>query len=145
VIGVETLKAGHLLAPEATQRVSIFMSPLDVHINRAPLDGVVAAVAYRPGRFSAAYKDEASDLNESNALLIEARAGFRVVVVQIAGWLARRIVCDVKAGIPVVRGERFGLIMFGSRVDVYLPSGVTIVARQGERVEAGRSVIAQAP
>ena len=144
VVGVETLSVGHRLAPEAIQRVSIFMSPLDVHVNRAPLDGVIEAVAYNRGRFSAAYKGEASELNESNALLIHARAGFRVVVVQIAGWLARRIVCDVKVGTSVSRGARFGLIMFGSRVDVYLPSGVTVVARQGERVEAGRSVIAQA-
>ena len=133
------------LAPEAVQRISIFMSPLDVHINRMPVDGVVEAVAYRRGRFSAAYKGEASELNESNALLIHARAGFRVVVVQIAGWLARRIVCDVGVGAPLARGDRFGLIMFGSRVDVYLPSTVTVTAEHGQRVQAGRSVIAQVP
>jgi phosphatidylserine decarboxylase len=145
VVGVETLAKGHALAPEAVQRVCIFMSPLDVHINRAPVEGVVEAVSYNRGRFSAAYKGEASELNESNAILIQARAGFRVVVVQIAGWLARRIVCDVGVGAPLARGSRFGLIMFGSRVDVYLPSTVTITAQRGQRVQAGRSVIAQVP
>jgi phosphatidylserine decarboxylase len=145
VVGIETLPKGHALAPETVQRVSIFMSPLDVHINRVPVDGIVEAVSYNRGRFSAAYKGEASELNESNALLIQARAGFHVVVVQIAGWLARRIVCDVGAGAPVARGSRFGLIMFGSRVDVYLPSTVTITAERGQRVQAGRSVIAQVP
>ena len=145
VVGIETLAKGHALAPEAVQRISIFMSPLDVHINRAPVEGVVEAVSYNRGRFSAAYKGEASELNESNALLIHARAGFRVVVVQIAGWLARRIVCDVGVGAPLARGDRFGLIMFGSRVDVYLPSTVTVTAEHGQRVQAGRSVIAQVP
>lgn len=145
VVGVETLASGHRLAPETVRRVSIFMSPLDVHVNRTPLDGVVEAVAYKRGRFSAAYKGDASELNESNAIVIRARAGYRIVVVQIAGWLARRIVCDVDVGATLSRGGRFGLIMFGSRVDVYLPPEVTVSAEQGERVQAGRSVIAQAP
>jgi len=145
VVGVETLPRGHRLAPEAVRRVSIFMSPLDVHVNRAPVDGLVESVAYRRGRFSAAYRGEASELNESNALLIHARAGYRIVVVQIAGWLARRIVCDVVEGATVTRGARFGLIMFGSRVDVYFPSDVTVTVEAGQRVQAGRSVIAQGP
>jgi len=143
VVGIETLPKGHALAPEAVRRVSIFMSPFDVHVNRVPVDGVVEAVSYHRGRFSAAYKGEASELNESNAIAIQARAGYRIVVVQIAGWLARRIVCDVASGAPLVRGSRFGLIMFGSRVDVYLPSTVTMTVERGQRVRAGRSVVAQ--
>jgi phosphatidylserine decarboxylase len=143
VVGVDTLPAGHPLAPDAVQRISIFMSPLDVHINRAPVDGVIEAVSYRRGRFSAAYRGDASEINEANALLIRARAGYPVVVVQIAGWLARRIVCDVAAGHSVTRGGRFGLIMFGSRVDVYLPAALSIKAAPGDRVRAGKTVIAQ--
>jgi phosphatidylserine decarboxylase len=143
VVGVEKLANGHRLAPEAVQRVSIFMSPLDVHVNRAPCDGVVEAVAYNRGKFSAAYKGEASELNESNALSIRARAGYRVVVVQIAGWMARRIVCDVGVGDGLSRGDRFGLIMFGSRVDLYLPEGVSVRSEPGARVFAGRTIIAE--
>ena len=143
VVAIEKLDRGHRLAPEAVQRVSIFMSPLDVHVNRAPVDGVVEASVYSRGKFGAAYKGDASEINESNALLVRASAGYRLVVVHIAGWLARRIVCDVTAGDRVARGKRFGLIMFGSRVDVYLPEGVSVKSGQGERVFAGRTVIAE--
>jgi phosphatidylserine decarboxylase len=119
------------------------MSPLDVHVNRAPVDAVVEAVSYNRGKFTAAYRADASDINESNALLLRAREGSRIVVVQIAGWLARRIVCDIGVGSRLTRGQRFGLIMFGSRVDVYLPKGVSVNSEPGARVQAGRSVIAE--
>ncbi|RMF19262.1 MAG: phosphatidylserine decarboxylase, partial [Deltaproteobacteria bacterium] len=132
----------HPLAPEARRRVSIFMSPLDVHVNRSPVSGVVEKRSYRPGSFGAAYKGDASEANEANALLIRADAGYRLVVVQIAGWLARRIVCDVGEGDRVERGARFGLIMFGSRVDVHLPDEVTVCVAPGQRVRAGRTVLA---
>jgi len=143
LIAIETLPAGHKLAPEAQQRLSIFMSPLDVHINRAPVDGIVEQVAYNRGQFAAAYKGHASDVNESNALLVRSARGYPIVVVQIAGWLARRIVCDVGAGDTVTRGRRFGLIMFGSRVDLYLPKEVSVKGKLGERVYAGRTVLAE--
>lgn len=143
VVGAGPVAAGHRLAPELKKRVSIFMSPLDVHMNRAPVDGLVQEVVYAHGKFGAAYKGDASDINESNALLILTDEGWRVVVVQIAGWLARRIVCDLKPGDRMVRGERFGLIMFGSRVDVYLPDEVSVSVRPGEKARAGRSVLAE--
>jgi len=143
VIDVRTQSNAHPLAPDTCQRISIFMSPLDVHVNRAPVAGTVEAISYRKGQFRAAYAGEASELNESNALLIRAGQGFAVVVVQIAGWLARRIVCRVGRGARLGRGERFGLIMFGSRVDVYLPSNACVTVRANQRVWAGRSIIAE--
>ncbi len=145
MVAADTVAAGHALAPEARQRVCIFMSPLDVHVNRAPVDGVVEAVVYRAGSFGAAYKGAASEGNESNAVLVRTDRGECIVVVQIAGWLARRIVCDVGVGDRLVRGKRFGLIMFGSRVDVYLPDGVSVTVGAGARVRAGKSVIARRP
>src|SRR3990172_2592638 len=96
------------------QRVSIFMSPLDVHVNRIPVDGTVIDVTHRRGRFHAAFLDKASELNEQNAVVLEDRRGERVLFVQIAGQLARRIVCKIAPGDRVERGQRYGMIMFGS-------------------------------
>jgi len=143
VVDVRTGEAAHRLEPGAPQRVSIFMSPLDVHVNRAPVSGTIESVEYREGRFKAAYGENASDTNESNAMVVRAADGTRMVVVQIAGWLARRIICDVRKGDAVQQGKRFGLIMFGSRVDVHLAPGVTIEVAPGQRVRAGRTVIAR--
>lgn len=125
-----------------TTRVSIFMSPLDVHVNRNPVSGAVALVRHTAGKFRAAFADKASLDNERNAVMLES-GGRRYLVVQIAGALARRIVCRVRPGDRVQRGERFGMIMFGSRVDVFLPEGVEAVVRLGDRVCAGTSVIAE--
>lgn len=143
VLSVERKENGHRLSRAPMQRISIFMSPLDVHINRAPSAGVIRDIHYSPGQFRAAYADDASEVNESNAVLVEGEAGSRTVVVQIAGWLARRIVCRARVGDHLGRGERFGLIMFGSRVDVYLPLDVSICVQPGERVSAGASMIAR--
>jgi phosphatidylserine decarboxylase len=123
-------------------RVSIFMSPLDVHVNRSPVSGVVRQVRHTAGRFRAAFADKASLDNERNALVVESE-GRRYLLVQIAGALARRIVCRVGVGDRVGRGERFGMIMFGSRVDVYLPGGVVPVVHRGDRVRAGVSVVGE--
>ena len=123
-------------------RVSIFMSPLDVHVNRNPVSGTVVQVRHTAGKFRAAFADKASLDNERNAVVLES-GGRRYVVVQIAGALARRIVCRVAPGDPVRRGERFGMIMFGSRVDFYLPSGVVPVVRAGDRVHAGATPVAE--
>jgi phosphatidylserine decarboxylase len=123
-------------------RVSIFMSPLDVHVNRMPVSGVVEQVRHTAGKFRAAFADKASLDNERNAVVV-ASGGRRYLVVQIAGALARRIVCGVAPGERVQRGARFGMIMFGSRVDLFLPPGVIPVVQRGERVRAGASVIAE--
>lgn len=123
-------------------RISIFLNVFDVHVNRAPIGGAVANVEYRRGRFLVASKEAASEQNEQNTLTIEG-AGSRVVCRQIAGLIARRIVCTKKPGDQVAAGERIGLIKFGSRVDVLLGSEWQIVVREGERVLAGSSVLAR--
>jgi phosphatidylserine decarboxylase len=143
VLAVERKEEGHRLARVPMQRISIFMSPLDVHINRAPAAGIVRDIHYSPGQFRAAYADDASEVNESNALLVEGVAGAKFVVIQIAGWLARRIVCHARVGDHYARGDRFGLIMFGSRVDLYVPIDVSVCVRPGDRVSAGSSVVAR--
>jgi phosphatidylserine decarboxylase len=126
-------------------RVSVFLSVLDVHVQRIPADGRVLDVQYRPGRFLSADLDKASDDNERNALLLETTGGARVGVVQIAGLLARRIRCDVVAGAEVAAGETYGLIRFGSRVDTYLPAGSTVTVSVGQRTVGGETVLAELP
>jgi phosphatidylserine decarboxylase len=121
-------------------RVSIFMSPLDVHVNRSPVTGTVRQVQHTEGRFRAAFSDKSSLDNERNAVVLES-GGRRFLMVQIAGALARRIVCHVGPGDRLERGQRFGMIMFGSRVDVFLPPGVQPTVSKGERVRAGLSVL----
>jgi phosphatidylserine decarboxylase len=122
-------------------RISIFMSPLDVHVNRSPLQGQVTGRVYSPGKFLAAYKDTASAANEQNALTIRDREGRMLGIVQIAGVLARRIVCHVKEGDSVALGQRIGIIMFGSRVDVFLPLSASVEVARGARVTGGRTII----
>lgn len=123
-------------------RVSIFMNVFDCHVNRAPLAGTVTRVAYHPGRFLNASLDKASEANERNGILIELADGRTLAVVQIAGLVARRIVCFVAEGATLATGERFGLIRFGSRLDVYLPDGVAPLVCVGQRAVAGETVIA---
>jgi phosphatidylserine decarboxylase len=124
-------------------RVSIFLSPLDVHINRIPVEGRIEKVTYQRGKFLAAYKEEACERNEQNALSILDSEGRKLGVVQIAGVLARRIICRAKPGDQLARGERFGLIMFGSRTDTYLPEGCRIEVAEGQRVKGGETVLAR--
>src|SRR5512139_2580862 len=114
---------GEGLFSDAVTRISIFLSPLDVHINRAPVAGRVNDVRHQAGKFLAAYKEDASRYNEQNSLRIVDERERNWGVVQIAGVLARRIVCRAEAGDLLARGERFGLIMFGSRTDIYVPQG----------------------
>jgi phosphatidylserine decarboxylase len=125
-----------------TKEISIFMSPLNVHVNRAPCDGNVSIIKYSPGRFKAAYKDEASIKNENIVMVLDGKEG-RVLVRQVAGFLARRAVCKAKVGDVLRRGERYGIIKFGSRLDVYLPKDVKITVKLGEKVKAGETVIAR--
>lgn len=121
-------------------RVSIFLSPLDVHVNRAPIGGLVKNVEYAPGRFMAAYRPEASEENERCTVSVEGEAA-HVAVKQIAGVVARRIVCRARPGDSLRAGERYGLIRFGSRTDLVVPRGTDIRARVGDRVRGGESVM----
>jgi phosphatidylserine decarboxylase len=129
------------LGTEPLPRISVFLNVFDVHINRSPMTGRVASVAYKPGKFINADLDKASEDNERNGLIIET-AGVRIGVVQIAGLIARRIVCHVREGDMLAAGERFGLIRFGSRVDVYLPAGSKAMVTVGQRAIAGETVLA---
>ncbi len=130
------------MGPEALMRVSVFMSVFNCHVNRAPIAGKITAVAYRPGTFVNASLDKASTDNERNALAIEMADGRTIAVVQIAGLVARRIMCWKAPGDVVRTGERFGLIRFGSRLDVYLPEGVHPQVALGQTMCAGETVIA---
>ena len=123
-------------------RVSIFLSPLDVHVNRAPIAGRVVGVRYRPGKFVAAYRREAGEVNESSALHLQGD-GARVTVMQIAGVVARRIVCRVAEGDKLAAGERFGMIRFGSRTDCYMPRGTRVLVSPGDKAIGGVTVIGE--
>ena len=123
-----------------SQRVSIFLSIFDVHINRAPAAGEVRAVRYRQGAFRAAFRKDAAERNEQSELEMTTERG-TIRIRQIAGVVARRIVCRVRAGDRLASGERFGLIRFGSRTDLLLPAGVTLSVRPGDRVRGGLTVI----
>lgn len=126
-------------------KVSIFLSVLNVHVNRVPADGVVTRIAYRHGAFVSASLDKASESNERNALAIRLPNGQEIAVVQIAGLIARRILCTVREGDPVTAGERFGIIRFGSRTDLYLPEGVRPLVAEGQTMIGGETVIAELP
>jgi len=123
-------------------RIAIFLSVLDVHVNRMPVDGVVTRIAYRHGKFVNASLDKASTDNERNALAIRLPDGRDVAVVQIAGLIARRILCAAREGEAVVAGDRFGIIRFGSRTDTYLPEGVRPVVAVGQTMIGGETVMA---
>jgi phosphatidylserine decarboxylase len=131
------------MEPVALTRVSIFMSVFNCHVNRAPVAGTIAAIAYRPGTFVNASLDKASEDNERNSLAIEMADGRRLAVVQIAGLVARRIMCWAKPGDSIGAGERFGLIRFGSRLDVYLPEGVAPMVTIGQTMIAGETPVAR--
>jgi phosphatidylserine decarboxylase len=123
-------------------RVAIFLSVLDVHVNRMPADGTVTRIAYRHGKFLSANLDKSSEENERNALAIRLPTGQELAVVQIAGLIARRIVCDAVEGQALIAGERFGIIRFGSRTDLYLPAGTVPLVVVGQRMIGGETVIA---
>lgn len=130
------------LGPAAMTRISVFMNVFNCHVNRLPISGTITKVAYRPGKFLNASLDKASVDNERNALAIRLPDGRDYAVVQIAGLVARRIVCDVKAGQTLRTGERFGMIRFGSRLDIYLPAGVQPLIALGQSTLAGETVLA---
>jgi phosphatidylserine decarboxylase len=124
-----------------TTKVSIFMSLFNCHVNRAPAAGTIEEIRYQRGRFLPANKEEASRHNEQNTLVLQGAKGLKLAFVQVAGIIARRIVCYVGRGDAVQRGEIFGAILFGSRLDVYVPNEVAVKVREGERVKGGESVL----
>lgn len=125
----------------ACTRISVFMSIFNVHVNRVPHEGTIRRVHYHPGKFFSANLDKASTDNEHNALLLESPSGRRVGFVQIAGLVARRIICGVQSGDVLQRGQRFGLICFGSRLDIYLPPDTDVQVAKGDKVQAGSTVV----
>lgn len=134
---VEEAQAG-----QPGRRISVFLSIFDVHVNRSPVAGHITAIEYHGGKFHAAMQRKASAENEQNAFHVETDRG-EVVFKQIAGWIARRIVCWKSVGDSVVRGERVGMIRFGSRMDIWLPEPVEILVRPGQHVAAGSSALAR--
>lgn len=126
-------------------RISVFLSVFDVHVQRAPVSGQVARAEYRAGKFLSADLDKASEDNERNSLLLATPEGHEVAVVQIAGLIARRIVCQVAAGDKVRAGDTYGLIRFGSRVDLYVPTGSRVLVEPGQRTIGGETVLAELP
>lgn len=123
-------------------RIAVFMNVFDVHVNRVPCDGTITRLAYRPGKFFNASLDKASEFNERQGIRLTTGEGLNLAFVQIAGLIARRIECQLSEGQAVRAGERFGLIRFGSRVDVYLPAGVVPLVVPGQRAVAGETVLA---
>ena len=124
-------------------RISIFLNVFDVHINRVPCEGVIEEVQYQPGVFLVASKPDATLRNEQNALMIRTVQGVKVLCVQVAGLIARRIVCWISPGDQAMRGERFGLIRFGSRMDTFLPVGTVINVAVGDRVKGGETILGE--
>jgi len=140
VLRVDKCREERFLHREAT-RVSIFMSLFNVHINRSPISGILEEKSYNPGKFRLANTDKSSMENEQNAMVIRGKDGLRVLFVQIAGFIARRIVCYPEKGDLLEKGQIFGMIRFGSRLDVYLPERVQTAVEPGDRVRAGESVL----
>lgn len=133
------------MGSEPVPRVSIFLSVLDVHVQRSPVGGTVRNIVHQPGQFLSADLPDASEKNERNSMLLETGDGHRVAVVQIAGLIARRIVCDATVGDTLPIGDTYGLIRFGSRVDTYFPAGTTLLAQRGQRTIGAETVIATLP
>ena len=131
------------LGPAIRWRISIFLSVLNVHVNRVPIDGTVTRIAYRHGAFLNASLDKASDANERNAIALRLSDGRELVVVQIAGLIARRILCSLREGDAVHGGDRLGIIRFGSRTDLYLPEGIQPLVCEGQTMIGGETVIAE--
>jgi phosphatidylserine decarboxylase len=140
VIAVRRVESAHLVDKPAW-KISIFMSVFDVHVNRIPISGTVQGIFYKKGRFLAANFAEASEKNEQNWLWIRSESGLDVVLTQVAGLIARRIVCWPRPGDQVIQGERFGLIRFGSRMDVYVPEDCEVLVTRGQHVFAGETVL----
>jgi phosphatidylserine decarboxylase len=142
VLSIEELDESRYLN-HRVKRVCIFMSPVDVHANRIPISGKIKDVFYNHGKYFSAFKEKASLDNEQNAVLMESQEGHDILFVQIAGFLARRIVCYLKKGDQVTQGERYGLIRFGSRMDVYMPKEFEFAVKVGEYAKGGETILAR--
>jgi len=140
IVVIEQVEDPYLKRPSL--KVSVFMNVFNVHSNRSPVDGSIVNAWYNPGSFVNADLDKASTENERNALHIRTSSGVEVTCVQVAGLIARRILCYVKPGESLARGQRYGFIRFGSRVDVYLPAGATVLVGLGQKAVAGETVLA---
>ncbi len=145
VVNVEESTRSQVVSGGEFTRVGIFLSPLDVHVNRLPISGEVMKIDYKPGKYQPAFSKDVADVNEQNILRIMDSTGREVVLVQIAGMLARRIVCHAQVGDHVMQGERYGMIMLGSRVDIYFPVGANLKVHVGQRVTAGETVLGEYP
>lgn len=145
IIEVKKLKEDMSPLGRPSIKISIFMSVFNVHVNRIPIRGTIKDTAYHPGKFLSANLDKASEQNESNRIIIETGDSREIMVIQIAGLIARRIVCWVGKGDRVQTGQRFGLIRFGSRLEVFLPAESRIVAKTGHKVKAGETIIGYMP
>lgn len=141
VVRVESVSGSNIYGGDCLQ-ISIFMSVFNVHVNRIAHEGRVMDIDYRPGTFVAADKDDASGANEQSRLTLETADGRKIVTVQVAGLIARRIICRVQPGEAVTRGQRFGMICFGSRLDIYLPADTDAAVSKGDKVTAGTSILA---
>jgi phosphatidylserine decarboxylase len=144
VVAIES-EFEHRYLKEQSVRISIFLNVFDVHINRMPVAGIVQDIVYKPGKFMMANQPEASSGNEQNVLMLRRSDGVKILCVQIAGLVARRIVSWVVPGEQVEKGERFGLIRFGSRMDMYLPETSSIRVQVGSKVKGGSSILAEVP
>jgi phosphatidylserine decarboxylase len=140
VIFIDKVYEGDHLKKDA-YKISIFMNLFNVHVNRVPLDGRIVGIDYHPGKFFNASLDKASSENERNELIIQDKKGREILLVQIAGLIARRIVCKVNEGSVVLKGQRFGLIRFGSRLDIYLPLETELSVSVGQKVKAGETLV----
>ena len=144
VVKIQDVKGDAIYGGDAVC-ISIFLSIFNVHVNRSPYEGVVKKVVYNHCKFLAAFDDKASLLNEQNSVLIESKNGKKILVKQIAGLIARRIVCWVKEGDSVERGLRYGLIRFGSRVDIFLPPDTELKVKVGDKIKGGIDIIGRLP
>lgn len=140
IVAIETGNKNELMDGPTT-KISVFMSLFNCHVNRLPVSGFVEKVIYSPGNFFVASRNKASEKNEKNTVVIRDKKGRRLVVVQIAGFIARRIVSYLKEGLEVTAGSRLGVICFGSRVDFFLPGDLELYIKMGDRVKAGKTVI----
>jgi phosphatidylserine decarboxylase len=141
IIQIQHIKNDNNPLGEPAVKISIFMSVFNVHVNRSPMDGTIKDITYYPGKFFSANLDKASEQNERNRITLQTRDSRDIVFVQIAGLIARRIVCWVKKGDNMQAGQRFGLIRFGSRLEVYLPDDTRITAQLHQKVSAGETII----
>ena len=141
ILGIRHLKESNNPLGKSAIKVSIFMSIFNVHVNRIPTAGRILKIIYNPGKFFSANMDKASEQNENNRIILETNDGREIVFVQIAGLIARRIVCWIKEGVEVQAGQRFGLIRFGSRLDIYLPDDTKLLIQPKNKVKAGKTII----